>query len=109
MARGWSLPEEFATLIEAHTDLEATAAARQSLPGPFSVALSALLPSAADADWHEQAKFEEHYAATCPNGPSLLELFQQVDDQYTEFAPVLKVSTTGRSLADHLQLEAAAV
>lgn len=108
MARGWSLPEEFATLIEAHTNLEVTAADRKTAPGPFSVALSALLPSAADEQWHERATFEEHYAAACPNGQSVLELFQQVDDQYTEFAPVLKVSTSGRSLADHLQLEAAA-
>lgn len=105
MARGWSLPEEFSTLIQAHIDLNQPAEHAANNPGAFSVALSALLPSATDETWHERERFVEAYTAACPNGPALEEMLGQIDEQFAEFAPILKVSTPARSLVEYLQEE----
>src|SRR5437763_10206415 len=57
MARQWSLPEEFAQLIEAHTQLDRFLAENSKDIGKTSVALSALLPAAHDVTWFERQKF----------------------------------------------------
>jgi HD-like signal output (HDOD) protein len=109
MARNWSLPEEFAVLIEGHTDLEQAAASVKASPGVFSVALSALLPSAADEQWHDHDRFIAAFASACAANGALEETLAQVDDQFEEFAPVLRVSAPARSLVECLSAQAAAV
>jgi HD-like signal output (HDOD) protein len=106
MARAWSLPEEFSRLIESHVDLEGTAAKLPAEPGPFCVALSALLPAAADETWSDRTTLVDAFTAARPDGPTLDELLAQVDTQFAEFAPVLKVSTPKRSLVECLLAEA---
>jgi HD-like signal output (HDOD) protein len=106
MARSWSLPEEFSRLIAAHVDLEAAAAKLPAEPGPFCVALSALLPSTADDGWYDRAAFVEAFTAARPSGPAIEEVLAQTDQQFAEFAPVLKVSTPSRTLVACLQEEA---
>jgi len=104
MARGWSLPEEFASLIEAHADLGKAAAEAGQKPAPFAVAISSLLPVAADAEWFERERFLDAFAEVNVGIP-LEELFAQVDEQFLEFGPLLKVSTTARPLTEYLQAE----
>lgn len=106
MARSWSLPEEFSRLIEAHADLAAATAKLPAQPGPFCVALSALLPAAADDHWHERGEFVEAYSRARPSGPEIEAVLAQVDTQFAEFAPVLKVTVPKRTLVDCLQAEA---
>jgi HD-like signal output (HDOD) protein len=106
MARSWSLPEEFSRLIEAHVDLPAAAAKLPAEPGPYCVALSALLPASADEHWHDRGPFVEAFTAARPSGPSIDSVLSQVDKQFAEFAPVLKVTVPKRTLVDCLQAEA---
>jgi HD-like signal output (HDOD) protein len=109
MARNWSLPEEFAVLIEGHTDLERATANVKTSPGTFSVALSALLPSTADEIWHDHDRFIAAFTSTCPAGGALEETLAQTDEQFAEFAPVLKVSVPAHSLVECLNAQPAGV
>jgi HD-like signal output (HDOD) protein len=102
MARQWSLPEEFAQLIEAHTQLDRFLAEGSKDIGKTSVALSALLPSAHDEMWYEQQKFLSAFDTLTGNRGSVAEIFAQIDREFTEFAPVLKLATPGKLLVEHL-------
>jgi HD-like signal output (HDOD) protein len=101
MARQWNLPEAFADMIEAHTDVDKYVAECKSQPGKASVAISALLPSVTDPVWTECHLFEKNYELTCPQGgPSVAEMLAQIDELFVSFAPVLKVSNPSKSLVD---------
>ena len=102
MARGWNLPEEFAALIDVHTEVDELAVDAESKPGALAVAISALLPACADPVWHEQSKFESIYrdVSAQRDAPSITQILQEVDDQFAEFAPVLKLATPAKSLVD---------
>jgi HD-like signal output (HDOD) protein len=98
LARLWSLPEEFAGLIEGHaghTDTKETGD-----PGKQIVALSALLPSAADPLWIECSQWEERIGQVCPALTSPVDLLNQIDQEFTELAPVMKVAAPRKSLVD---------
>jgi len=101
MARQWNLPEAFAVMIEHHAEIDHWSADPQSEPGIFSVGLSALLPSSADIFWHEALTFDGHYDQLVPLGaPALPTMLATVDAEFEEFAPVLKLSTPAKSLAE---------
>ncbi len=109
MARAWKLPLEFADLIEQHTQAISTAHAARN-PVQTAVALSSLLPSATDETWLEAALFEQHFSALQPtDGPGLHEFLAQIDREFTEFAPVLKIGTAVRTLVEHCGEAATAV
>jgi HD-like signal output (HDOD) protein len=108
MARQWSLPEEFAQLIEAHTKLDEFLTEGCKDPGQVAVALSALLPAAHDDEWYERTKFLAAYEKLARGKRPIEEILEQVDQEFKEFAPVLKLSTPGKSLVQHLAEEAAA-
>ena len=103
MARQWSLPEEFAQLIEAHTQLDKYLVEGCKDPGRLAVAMSALLPASHDDQWFEREKFLAAYQqfAAGKNKP-VEDLFAQIDNEFTEFAPVMKLSTPSKSLSRHL-------
>ena len=106
MARNWSLPEEFASLIEAHASLSEAAEKASEEPGPFAVAVSSLLPVSADDTWHDHQQFVDA-CATANVTDKLEEILATVDEQFKEFGPVLKVSTSGKALVEYLHEEAA--
>ncbi len=100
LARQWNLPEEFAALIEGHCG------GAGKMPGDLGiriVALSALLPSAADPLWIECSQWEEALGQICSSLASPAGLLNQVDEEFTEFAPVLKLSVVGKSLVESHQ------
>jgi HD-like signal output (HDOD) protein len=107
MARQWSLPEEFAQLIEAHTELDRFLAEGCKDIGKIAVALSALLPAAHDEMWYERQKFMGAFETLTSGRADLAEIFGQIDREFAEFAPVLKLATPGKLLVDHLMTEAA--
>jgi HD-like signal output (HDOD) protein len=111
LARSWSLPEQFAVLIESHNQIDTWADKSGSDPGKFSVSLSALLPSSADKLWHDRVQLEELYNRVAGNKPSLPELLEEVDKNFEEFAPVLKLATPAKSLVEsyHEAVEAVGV
>jgi HD-like signal output (HDOD) protein len=111
MARHWRMPEEFATLIQRHTQLEELLSQPARDPGAAAVALSAYLPSVTDQAWGEVARFERGYQQLCPaGGLSVSEMLARVDEDFSEFAPVLKVVCPTQPLAQwHAEATAAAV
>jgi len=97
MARHWSLPEGTAELIEMHTHT-AGLTASSARPDQLGVTLSAHLPAGRDESWPEFAQFEEHYQRLLPQTP-MGEVLAQVDKDFLEMAPVLKVAAPKKSLA----------
>ncbi len=109
MARGWSLPESFATLIESHAQFDELSTRPDADAGPLAIALSALLPSSNDSDWSEREKFQAGYERLRNAAfPEVGDLLGQIDAEFAEFAPVLRLSVPARSLVDSLNQEAEA-
>jgi HD-like signal output (HDOD) protein len=104
MARTWRLPEEFSRLIEAHASLDKLLQAKSKELGKVAVALSALLPAAGDKEWSERGNFLAAYDDLTKNvaGADVSALFAQLDKEFAEFAPVLKLAAPARSLAELL-------
>ena len=103
MARGWNLPDRFIELIKSHIDLEQSMAEPEKHLDRFAVSLSAYLPACSDSDWWHREKFEAAYNLL-PSGvcPAIADLFAQIDGEFDEFAPVLKLSGPTRSLTEEL-------
>jgi len=103
MARHWSLPEDFAKLIEWHTELDKLLAEHPTEIGKLSVALSALLPANQDEQWYERDKFVACFDKLASGrGKSIADLFAQIDGEFAEFAPVLKLTVPSKTLVMHL-------
>ncbi|HQU44828.1 MAG: phosphohydrolase [Planctomycetia bacterium 21-64-5] len=99
MARQWNLPEEFATLIERHTELDSLSSSENVPPGDLAVALSSLLPAVGDDAWCEVGQFDACYRRFCPaGGPRAAEFLRTIDAEFVAFAPVLKIAAPARSL-----------
>jgi HD-like signal output (HDOD) protein len=99
LARFWNLPESFALFVERHTALEATLEDSAATPGDLAVALSALLPSASEASWHEWPQFAAAFDRTLSStAASVADVLARTDTQFAEFAPVMKVTVPARSL-----------
>ena len=104
MARQWNLPDSFAALVESHQDVDRWVAQADTAPGNLAVAMSALLPTVTDSIWRERGEFEECYRKVYPSGtPSVPELLAQIDEEFAEFAPVLKIAAPTKSLVDSYQ------
>jgi HD-like signal output (HDOD) protein len=101
MARKWKLPEDTAALIERHTAIEDILAQEKPKPAEAAVALSALLPTAGDQHWLECGAFQKYFDRLRPAGAqSAAELLSQVDKEFADFAPVLKIAAPARTLLD---------
>jgi len=99
MARQWNLPEEFAALIERHTEIEALSTVAGTPPEQLAVALSSLLPVVNDDEWHECSQFSGCYRQLCPTGgPTPVEFLEKIDLEFIDFAPALKIATPAKSL-----------
>jgi len=102
LARRWSLPEEFAELIECHTDFDRLVK-QGATPGQVAVSLSALLPSVQDATWYERDQFVDVFCQLTDSAESTLQpLLAEIDAGFEEFAPVLKLGMPTRSLVECL-------
>ena len=101
MARQWSLPDAFAELIENHLEIDRWIRQPQREPANLAVAMSAILPTTADPIWTDCGRFESYYGEVAPaGGPSVTELLGQIDQEFADFAPALKLSTPSKSLVD---------
>ncbi len=104
IARQWNLPDEFAVLIEAHLDLEERLKAPANQAAAIAVGLSALLPATSDSQWNDCDRFVAGFEqAVGPTGPGPAEILAQIDEEFTEFAPVLKLSSPSKSLVEILE------
>jgi len=104
ICRNWSLPDEFARLIETHCEIDRLVSESTKDVGRLAVAVAALLPAAADQDWSERERFLAMYGQMAQGkNKSAAELLQQIDKDYADFAPVLRVANPAKSLADYLE------
>jgi len=104
MARQWNLPEDFAVLIENHLEVERWVSRPESEAANVAVSMSALLPAAADKTWTDCRRFDTFFSKAFPTQEnSVCDLLGQVDREFTEFAPVLKIASPSRSLLDTYQ------
>ena len=94
MARQWSLPEEFAQLIEAHTKLDRIPGrrlqrARQAGGRPVGPAAGQLTTSNGTSREKFLSAFEQLAGGKAPDRR---DRSAQIDQEFTEFAPVLKLA-----------------
>ncbi len=99
MVRQWKLPEEFAALIEGHAGGDGQSLQSGDL-GRNIVALSSMLPAAADPLWVECAAWEECLGQLWPGAEAPAGLLEQVDEEFAEFSPVLKLSRPRKLLIE---------
>jgi HD-like signal output (HDOD) protein len=100
MARRWNLPETTAHLIEDHA-ASAPLTAADASPQERAVALAALLPSTSDDEWVECQAFDEHYQRLgLVRGMASCDALAMIDVDFTDFAPVMKVSAPPRPLVE---------
>lgn len=110
MARTWNLPDAFARLVERHQETDYWMTQASHDPLGLAVALSALLPPVVDPVWQERALFLDCYTRLDrPGKPEAEELLAAVDKGFSEFAPVLKLSTPAKSIVEFLHEENVAV
>ena len=101
MTRQWNLPDTFAVLIENHTEVDRWITQPDATPDDLAVAMSALLPTAGDPIWTECARFEDCYEKVRPSGsPTTRDLLARTDQDFADFAPVLKIAPPAKSLVD---------
>ncbi len=101
MARAWRLPDSFAEMIQGHAELDQWLRSRNASPGMMAVALSAHLPSASEDAWTECGTFTDAYNRLAkPGSAPAVEMLRQIDVEFNEFAPVLKVAKPARTLVE---------
>lgn len=109
MARTWNLPDAFARLVERHQEIDYWMTQGEHDPLGLAVAMSALLPPVVDPVWQERSVFLDCYARIDrPGKPEAEHLLAAVDTGFSEFAPVLKLSTPAKSIVDFLHEETVA-
>ena len=101
VAQQWNLPESLARLIEVHLNLDEHDPNAQD-PRNAAMSMSALLPAIDDSAWGEFEKFESIYHQTRPlDGPSIEQLLGQIDVEFVEMAPMLRIPNPRISLLEH--------
>jgi HD-like signal output (HDOD) protein len=104
VAQQWNLPESLAKLIEVHLNIEGPEEGTHEDPKFTAMSMSALLPAIDDKAWGEFEKFEGLYNQTRPvDGPSIEQLLGQIDKEFLEMAPMLRIPNPHVSLLEHHQ------
>jgi HD-like signal output (HDOD) protein len=101
MARWWSFPEPLVTMVENHCQSSFGNIQPGDITGDLIVALSGCLPSTADTTWPEVRLMEQAYHAAMGDAAlPLPRLLSQIDVEYAELAPLMKLPVSDQSLAD---------
>jgi hypothetical protein len=104
VAQRWNLPESLAKLIELHLYLDEQEMTAPKDPKIVAMGMSALLPAVDDPTWGDFEKFESIYHKIRPiDGPSIEQLLEQIDKEFVEMAPMLRISAPQISLLQHYQ------
>jgi len=104
LCRNWKLPEEFASIIERHTEFGELMSAEPRRLDAACVALASLLPACKDDQWEERDAFVEGLTQILPaNSGSILELLQEADKSFDEFAPLMNLPVPERSLVNWVE------
>jgi len=104
MARLWNLPEELAVIVGGHLEIDQWAADGAPRPVELAVAMSALLPSGADACWPDCEVLTGYYQRLVPaDSPPLAAFLGQVDDEFRDLGPLLKTGNPRMSLVERYE------
>lgn len=104
LCRTWKLPEEFAAIIERHTDFNELISATPRKLDAACVALASLLPACKDDEWDERDAFVAGLTQLLPSGSdAVLELLRQADTSFDEFAPLMNLPVPERSLVKWIE------
>ncbi len=70
-------------------------------PDMAAVSLSAFLTNIVDPIWIECRQFESYYEKLLPvNRPTIVGLLSQIDQEFSEYAPLMKITTPVKSLVE---------
>jgi hypothetical protein len=101
LGRRWNLPAEFVEMVKDHTTTDLLDSPFRGNWAKVAVAMSALLPSVTDDVWHDAARFEELFVGLHLKGsPHAADVLAEVDTEFAEFAPVLKLPAPPKSLRE---------
>jgi HD-like signal output (HDOD) protein len=101
MVLHWNLPEKIANLIENHIAIDEFVNKPESAPDMVAIGMSALLPTIVDPVWTECQQFESYYEKILPgNIPTIVELLSNIDDDFSQFAPLLKIAKPTKTLVE---------
>lgn len=99
MCSMWNLPKIFSDILAEHEAIDRWRTSITENPGAFAVALSALLPSNIDQQWDECDQFIEVYEDARVYGvPAVEEMLEIIDEEFEEFAPVLRIAIPLKNL-----------
>ncbi len=99
LVRNWKLPEEFATLIERHPNLDELLDIDPPQLDAACVALASLLPACRDDEWTERDEFLAGLTRLSSQAPEKIEaILAEADATFAEFAPTMKLAIPDRSL-----------
>jgi HD-like signal output (HDOD) protein len=109
LARSWGLPAAFVRMVEGHTQTDQVVGEDPLEPGDSAIVLSSMLPSVCDEAWVDEEPFRALYGRLAgERAMPLQSIFEQVDGEFAEFAPVLKLASPTKSLTDSLTQPATA-
>lgn len=100
LCRNWKLPDEFASLIEHHPDLNSLMDQDKPQRDAACVALASLLPSCKDTQWDEKSLFWAGLDRLESIHHLNWEFLGEVDRSLAEFAPILQLPIPDRTLQD---------
>ncbi|MCC7338787.1 MAG: HDOD domain-containing protein [Pirellulaceae bacterium] len=101
LVRNWKLPEEFATLIERHPNLDELLDVDPPQRDAACVALASLLPACRDEQWTERDEFLAGLTRLAPQATEKIEeILAEADATFAEFAPIMKLAIPERSLTE---------
>jgi len=99
MCSMWNLPQIFSDILTEHEAIDKWSDSVDENPGSFAVAISALLPSNIDEGWDECDLFIKTYEEAQHLGlPAVEEILETIDEEFEEFAPVLKIAIPAKTL-----------
>jgi HD-like signal output (HDOD) protein len=102
VAQRWNLPESLAKLIEVHLSAEEKDSVLNVDPKNIIMGMSALLPAIDDTAWGEFERFEGLYNHLRPiNGPTVEDILVDIDKEFMEMSPMLRIPNPPTSLAEH--------
>ena len=99
----WKLPDILVDLTSNHLKAQEASATFAQNPERAVVALSALLPSAAYAEWDDRSQFTSAFNTCFPGSTQMYAtLFDRVDMEFDQYAALLQIASPKQSLFTYI-------
>ncbi|MDR0327814.1 MAG: HDOD domain-containing protein [Planctomycetaceae bacterium] len=105
LGQHWKLPEMLVDMTSNHLKVREASAEFSKHPERAAVALSALLPSVAHADWADRQLFISSFETCCPGKSQLFAtLFDRVDREFDQYGALLQIPQPKQTLFTHIDV-----